>query len=123
MGLCQRMDNCRGVAFARSLFKLITEIYNSQMLRPLCFYRSLIPAVWRFRADVRGLGAEHSHIERIANFINPIDLLQQIRRGVAFARSLFKPITEISIRKCCALCAFTDRLSLRFGDLGRVSEV
>ena len=69
-------------------------------------------------ADVRGLGAVHSHIEGIANFINPIDLSQQIRRGVAFARSLFKLITEISIRKCCALCAFTDRLSLRFGDLG-----
>jgi hypothetical protein len=64
------------------------------------------------------LGAEHSRIEGIANFINPIDLSQQIRRGVAFARSLFKLITEIYIRKCCALCAFTDRLSLRFGDLG-----
>ncbi len=55
------------------------------MLRPLCFYRSLIPAVWGFGADVRGLGAEHSRIEGIANFINPIDLSQQIRRGVAFA--------------------------------------
>jgi hypothetical protein len=48
-------------------------------------------------ADVRGLGAEHSHIEGIANFINPIDLSQQIRRGVAFARSLFILTTEISI--------------------------
>jgi len=37
-------------------------------------------------ADVRGLGAEHSQIEGIANFLNPIDLSQQIRRGVAFAR-------------------------------------
>ncbi|MFN9534633.1 MAG: hypothetical protein ACK59W_09450, partial [Pseudanabaena sp.] len=45
-----------------------------------------------------------------------------ICRGVAFARSLFKLITEISIRKCCALCAFTDRLSLRFGDLGWMSR-
>jgi hypothetical protein len=37
-------------------------------------------------ADVRGLGAVHSRIEGVANFIHPIDLSQQIRRGVAFAR-------------------------------------
>jgi hypothetical protein len=40
------------------------------MLRPLCFYRSLITAVWGFGAGVRGLGAEHSRIEGIANFLN-----------------------------------------------------
>jgi hypothetical protein len=45
----------------------------------------------------QGLGAEHFRIEGIANFINPIDLSQQIRRGVAFARLLFKLITEIWI--------------------------
>jgi hypothetical protein len=96
MGLCQRIDNCRGVAFAPQFLNSSQKSRSANaapsVLLPIAYPCGL--GIW---ADVRGLGAEQSRIEGIANFINPIDLSQQIRRGVAFARSLFKLITESSI--------------------------
>ena len=107
----------RGVAFARQILNS-SQKSRSANAAPFVLLPIAYPCGLGIGADVRGLRAVHSRIEGIANVINPIDLPQQIRRGVVFARSLFKLITEISIRKCCALCAFIDNLSLRFGDLG-----
>jgi hypothetical protein len=70
---------CPYQIFSFFLFPFSFNVAPSVLL-PIAYPCGL--GIW---ADVRDLGAEHSRIEGIANFINPIDLSQQIRRGVAFA--------------------------------------
>jgi hypothetical protein len=53
------------------------------MLRPLCFYRSLIPAVWGVGADVRGLGAEVESREAIKPRLSQLDLDVRISTHLA----------------------------------------
>ncbi|WP_434683699.1 hypothetical protein [Pseudanabaena minima] len=42
--------------------------------------------------------------------------MKLIAVGVEHLRQYLQIITEISVRKCSTLFAFTDKLSLRFGD-------